>query len=133
MEIFLDLGTCANRFLVPENPRVPKISRFGVKITKLKKLIFFHGVPPIGGHKNFFGTRDLRQSISHARKPPSTKNQPIWRQKNLFREAYWACTTPLFKMVITRQFISNLSNSFFKSCSMDHKLQFYFSFFVSFL
>ena len=36
-------------------------------------------------------------------------------------------------MVITRKFINNLSNSFFKSCSMDHKLQFYYSFFVSFL
>ena len=31
MKIFLELGTCANRFLVPENPRVPKISRFGEK------------------------------------------------------------------------------------------------------
>ena len=38
-------------------------------------------VPPVGGQKNFFGTRDLRQSISRARKPPSTKNQPIWRKK----------------------------------------------------
>ncbi len=38
------------------------------------------GYPPVGGHKNFFGTRDLHQSIFHARKPPSTKNQPIWSQ-----------------------------------------------------
>jgi hypothetical protein len=43
------------------------------------------GYPPVRGHKNFFGTRDLRQSISRARKPPSTKNQPIWR-KNFFSE-----------------------------------------------
>ena len=40
----------------------------------------FSPLPPIGGHENFFGTRDLRQSISRARKPPSTKNQPIWSQ-----------------------------------------------------
>ena len=39
---------------------------------------------PIGDHKIFFGTRDLRQSISRARKPPSTKNQPIWRRKKIF-------------------------------------------------
>jgi hypothetical protein len=32
----------------------------------------------IGGHENFFRTRDLRQPISRARKPPSTKNQSIW-------------------------------------------------------
>ena len=31
MKIFSELGTCANRFLVPENPRVPKISQFGEK------------------------------------------------------------------------------------------------------
>ena len=82
-QIFLDLGTYSNLFLVPENPRVPKISQFG--------------------EKKFFSRSVL--SVHH----------------------------PLFKMVITRQFISNLSNSFFKSCSMDHKLQFYYSFFVSFL
>jgi hypothetical protein len=31
MKIFSELGTCANRFLVPENPRLPKISQFGEK------------------------------------------------------------------------------------------------------
>ena len=40
-----------------------------------KTCYMFSPLPPIGGHKNFFGTRDLHQSISRARKPPSTKNQ----------------------------------------------------------
>ena len=39
-KFFLESETCANRFLVPENPRVPKISQFGAKIKKLKKLNF---------------------------------------------------------------------------------------------
>ena len=39
-KIFLELGTYVNRFLMPENPRVPKISQFEAKIKKLKKLIF---------------------------------------------------------------------------------------------
>ncbi len=47
---------------------------------------------PDRGLKKFFGTRDLRQSISHARKPPSTKNQPIRRKK--FGELA-ASSTPL--------------------------------------
>ena len=31
MKIFSKLETCANRFLVSENPQVPKISQFGEK------------------------------------------------------------------------------------------------------
>ena len=31
---------------------------------------------------NFFGPRDMRQSISRPRKLSSTKNQPIWSQNN---------------------------------------------------
>jgi hypothetical protein len=37
---------------------------------------------PVWGHENFFETRNLRQSISRARKLPSTKNQP----KKIFLE-----------------------------------------------
>src|SRR3569833_1118349 len=54
---------------------------------KRKHVTCFHHCPPIGGHENFFRTRDLRQSISRARKPPSTKNQPIWRKK--FLTNFW--------------------------------------------
>jgi hypothetical protein len=54
MKIFLDLGT-----------EVQKIFIWGTSI---------------GGHENFFRTRDLRQQISRARKPPGTKNQPIWKK-----------------------------------------------------
>src|SRR5689334_16943295 len=80
-KIFLDLGIYSNRFLVPENTRIPKISQFGAKIKKLKKLIFLIWGTPGRGSKNFFGPRDLLQSISRARKPPCTKNQPIWKKK----------------------------------------------------
>jgi hypothetical protein len=32
--------------------------------------------------KIFFGPRNMHQSISRPRKPPSTKNQPTWSQNN---------------------------------------------------
>jgi hypothetical protein len=58
---FLELGTRANRFLVPENPEYQKISQFGAKIKKLKKLIFNMGfLTPIGvnrGSKNFLSLK----------------------------------------------------------------------------
>ena len=95
MKIFLDLGTYSNRFLVPENPRIPKISQFGAKIKKLKNLIFLIWGTPGRGSKNFFGTRDLRHSVSRARKPPSTKNQPIWSQnKNVEKIDFLTLGTP---------------------------------------
>jgi len=56
---------------------------FVAHVPSYEKIDFLTGGTPVGGHKNFFGTRDLRQSISHARKPPNTKNQPI-RRKNFF-------------------------------------------------
>src|SRR3569833_895527 len=51
---------------------------------------------PDRGSKNFFGPRDLRQSISRARKPPSTKNQPIWSQnKNVEKIDFLTWGTPI--------------------------------------
>ena len=58
MKIFSELETCANRFLLPENPLppVPKISQFGAKIKKVEKIDFSTWGTPIGDHKKFFGT-----------------------------------------------------------------------------
>ena len=96
MKIFLNLGTYSNRFLVPENPRMPKISQFGAKIKKFKNLIFLIWGTPGRVSKNFFGTRDLRHSVSRARKPPSTKNQPIWSQdKNVEKIDFLTWGTPI--------------------------------------
>jgi hypothetical protein len=56
MKIFSELGTCANRFLVPENPQVPKSQNKNwsqnKKVEKIDFLIW-GTLPPIGGHKNF--------------------------------------------------------------------------------
>src|SRR4051812_46653609 len=68
-----------------------------------KTCYMFPPLPPIGGHKNFFGTRDLRQSISRARKPLGTKNQPFWRKNFFFLDTEWACTPPLKSYRILRK------------------------------
>jgi hypothetical protein len=56
---------------------------FWAKIQFLRKKLDFWEklrLKKFRGLWKFFWTRDLRQSISRARKPPSTKNQPIWSQ-----------------------------------------------------
>ena len=88
---------------------------------------------PHKGSQKFFWNSGLAPIDFSCPKTPEYQKSANLEKKIFFSRSVLGMHHPLFKMVITRQFISNLSNSFFKSCSMDHKLQFYFSFFVSFL
>ena len=132
MKNFLDLGTYSNRFLVPKNPQVPKINQFGAKIKMLKKLIFLIWGTPHRSSKKFFVTRDLRQSISRARKPPCTKNQPIWRKKNFFRKAYPPLMLKNAYFFNNSKIIIPFLKPLFKSCYSDPILGPYGSFFINF-
>ena len=65
--IFGTMGFSGTRNRLAQVPRSEKIF-----------MIPYRGTPC----GNFFGPRDMRQSISRPRKPSSTKNQPIWSQNN---------------------------------------------------
>jgi len=111
----------------------PMLKNFFVEGHKnVEKIDFLSWGTPIGGQKNFFRTRDLRQSISRARKPPCTKNQPIWRKKNFFREAYPPLMLKNAYFFNNSKIIIPFLKPLFKSCYSDPILGRYGSFFINF-
>ena len=65
-------GFSGTRNRLAHVPRSKKIF-----MTLCEKINFLTWGTPIGGHKNFCGTQDLRQLICRVPQSQSTKNQPI--------------------------------------------------------
>jgi hypothetical protein len=68
----LELGTCANRFLVPENPRVPKISQFGEK--NFFRDLAINGAPPLMGKSR----KSIIERNFSADPPPPFWKRNLW-------------------------------------------------------
>jgi hypothetical protein len=95
---FLVLGGFQAREIDWSKSQVPKKFFWPpIRVPHVKKSIFstflFWLIYPDRGSQKIFRTRDLRQSVSRVRKPPSTKNQPIWR-KNVSRRVLGVHSPP---------------------------------------